>query len=200
VSCRTGASEIGGLSPEIVNRCHGAIHISVPLPSLASRQKLLECWTPPLNLSAEVIPFLAQQFPVSPRELQGLAVQLKSLGQNKKGILDLDFVRRHLLKQHSKKDLDSSDIAKCVARHFQVTLADLRAKSRQAGLVLPRQCAMYLMRELTDASLKAIGEYFGGRDHTTVLHACQKLVTILPEQADLRQDLAKIQSQLLVGN
>jgi chromosomal replication initiator protein len=196
VSCRSGASEAGGLLPELVNRCHGAVQVPLKLPAVASRQELLQFWTRGLKLTSEVVPLISQQFDVSPRELQGLATQLKSLAQTKKGVLDADFVRQHLLGQHPQMAPNSSEIAKCVARHFQVTLADLRAKSRRTGLVLPRQCAMYLMRELTNSSLKAIGEYFGGRDHTTVLHACQKLQSILPEQADLRQDLAKIQTQL----
>lgn len=199
VSCRSGASEAGGLIPEIVNRCHGAIQIPLRLPALASRQQLLEHATQSLNLGPEVIPFIAQQFAVSPRELLGLATQLKALAQSRKGMLDVESVKRHLLGQHPTTAPNSGEIAKCVARHYQVTLADLRAKSRQPGLVLPRQIAMYLMREMTSASLKAIGEYFGGRDHTTVLHACQKLQTLLPDHADLRQDLGKIRTQLQVS-
>ncbi|MDB5388508.1 MAG: Chromosomal replication initiator DnaA domain protein [Planctomycetaceae bacterium] len=200
VSCRSGASEAGGLIPEIVNRCHGAVQAPLRLPALTSRRQLLEHWTKPLNLAPEVIPFIAEQFVVSARELQGLAIQLKSLAQTRKGVLDLDFVRQHLLGLHPRTAPSFSEIAKCVARQFQITLADLRSKSRQPGLVLPRQCAMYLMRQLTDASLKTIGEFFGGRDHTTVLHACQKLQSVLPEQADLRQDLAKIQNQLQISH
>lgn len=196
VTCRTGPREVGGLLPEIVNRCHGAVQIPLRQPGLASRRMLLEHWTESVNMTPEVVPFVAQQFEVSSRELQGLATQLKSLGQARGKRVDLELVRTHLLGQHPQVSVNSADIAKCVARHFQVTLADLRAKSRQPGLVLPRQCAMYLMRELTNASLKAIGQFFGGRDHTTVMHACHKVETLLPEQADLRQDLAKIRAIL----
>jgi len=202
VSCRSGSREVGGLLPEIVNRCHGAIHAPLSLPALPSRLRLLEHWTGQIALTPEVLPFVAEKFAVSPRELQGVVTQLKSLSQSRfnqsrQGQLELEAVRSHLLGQHPRTTPLSADIAKCVARHFQVTLTDLRAKSRQPGLVLPRQCAMFLIRELTDASLKVIGQYFGGRDHTTVLHACHKVQSLLPEQPDLRQDLAKIRTQLL---
>ena len=198
ISCRSGIHEVGGMLPEVINRCHGAIQVPLRLPNARSREMLLKHWTRTLTLTPDVIPFVARHFEVSPRELQGVATQLTSLGQTRRGTLDLSLVQKYLLGQHPATSLSSAEIAKSVARHFQVTLSDLRAKSRQPGFVLPRQCAMYLIRELTSASLKTIGEYFGGRDHTTVLHACQKLETLLPEQPGLRQDLAKIRTLLQV--
>jgi len=66
-------------------------------------------------------------------------------------------------------------IQQTVAAHFGLKMSELRSKQRQRALVFPRQVAMYLCRELTDASLPEIGRYFGGRDHTTVLHACAKI-------------------------
>jgi len=198
VTCRTSAAEVSGLIPELVNRCHGGVSVSLRLPSQASRERLLNHWTKAFGLliAPEVIPFLAEKFAVSPRELQGALIQLRSISQQRKLTLNVDLVRRHLLGQHPHRVFPVPDIAKSVARHFQVTLADLRAKSRQPRLVLPRQCAIYLIRELTDLSLQKIGDYFGGRDHSTILHACDKLISLLPDQPDLRQHLAKIRTQL----
>jgi chromosomal replication initiator protein len=66
-------------------------------------------------------------------------------------------------------------IQQTVAAHFGLKMSEFRSKGRQRDLVFPRQVAMYLCRELTDASLPEIGRYFGGRDHTTVLHSCAKI-------------------------
>lgn len=198
ITCRTSAAEVSGLLPELVNRCHAAIHVPIRQPGQGSREKLLKHWAGKLSLSLspDVIAFIATEFSVSPRELYGVMTQLRAISQSRKLTLNLELVRRHLLGQHPHREFPVPDIAKCVARHFQVTLADLRAKSRQPRLVLPRQCAMFLIRELTDWSLQKIGSYFGGRDHSTIIHACHKLAALLPDQPDLRQHLTKIRAQL----
>lgn len=200
ITCRTSAAEVAGLIPELVNRCHAAVCVPIRLPSPNSRERLLAHWAQALGmaLAPEVIPFLAEKFAVTPRELFGAITQLRGISQQRRQPLDVELVRRHLLGQHPSRVFSIAEIAKSVARHFQVTLADLRAKSRQPNLVLPRQCAMSLIRELTDQSLKKIGDYFGGRDHSTVLHACHKFDSLLPDQPDLRQHLAKIRLQLQV--
>lgn len=200
VTCRTSAAEVPGLIPELVNRCHGATCVPVRLPAASSRERLLTHWSQALGLSLApaVVPFLVEKFAVTPRELLGVVTQLRGISQHRRQPIEVELVRRHLLGQHPHRVFSIPEISKSVARHFQVTLADLRAKSRQPKLVLPRQCAMALIRELTDQSLQQIGDYFGGRDHSTVLHACHKLVSLLPDQPDLRQHLAKIRIQLQV--
>lgn len=200
VTCRTSAAEVSGLVPELVNRCHAATCVPIRLPNLASRERLLSHWAQAMRMSLadDVVPFLAEKFAVTPRELFGVLTQLRAISQQRRQPLDVELVRRHLLGQHPPRVYSIPQIARQVARHFQVTLADLRAKSRKPSLVLPRQCAMSLIRELTDQSLQKVGEYFGGRDHSTVLHACHKLETLLPDQPDLRQHLAKIRNQLQV--
>lgn len=200
ITCRTSAAEVPELIPELVNRCHGSVSTPLRLPSAGSRERLLNHWATVagLSLAPDVIPFLAEKFAVSPRELSGLLTQLRSISQQQKLTLNLDLVSRHLLGQHPNRVYPAAEIAKCVARQFQVTLSDVRSKSRQPRSVLPRQCAIFLIRELTDLSLQKIGDYFGGRDHSTILHACHKIETLLPEQPDLRQHLAKIRTQLEV--
>lgn len=198
VTCRTSAAEVEGLIPGLVNRCHGAVCVPIRLPGANSRERLIAHWSAVMGLSltADVVPFLVEKFAVTPRELFGVVTQLRAISQQHRQPLDVDLVRRHLLGQHPHRVFLIAEIAKSVARHFQVTLADLRTKSRKPSLVLPRQCAMSLIRELTDQSLQKIGDYFGGRDHSTVLHACDKLLSLLPDQPDLRQHLAKIRIQL----
>lgn len=198
ITSRTSAAEVPGLIPELVNRCHGAVCVAIRLASTNSRERLLTHWSQAMKLSLapDVVPFLAEKFAVTPRELFGVITQLRAIAQQRRQPLDVELVRKHLLGQHPSKVFSIAEIAKSVARHFQVTLADLRAKSRQPNLVLPRQCAMSLIRELTDQSLQKIGDFFGGRDHSTVLHACHKLDSLLPDQPDLRQHLAKIRIQL----
>ena len=87
-------------------------------------------------------------------------------------------------------------IAHEVADAFQVTLTGLRSASRQQALLLPRQCAMFLARELTAGNLADIGRFFGGRDHSTVVHSCQRLKELLEQDPDLRSNLNQIRHAL----
>ena len=86
------------------------------------------------------------------------------------------------------------DIQKAVGEHFNIRLEDFTAKKRTRSIAFPRQIAMYLSRELTDFSLPKIGEEFGGRDHTTVIHAHEKISTMLKDDQALQQDVKEIKN------
>jgi chromosomal replication initiator protein len=86
-----------------------------------------------------------------------------------------------------------------VAHQFGISARQLRSRQQSRGVVIPRQCAMYLARQLSGRSLKQIGQYFGGRDHSTVIHACQRLEALLPHEAELRLNLSQIESALSVS-
>lgn len=93
-------------------------------------------------------------------------------------------------------EIDLAKIARSVARHFQVKVADLRSPSRRQNVVRARGIAMLLSRQLTSKSLEEIGSHYGGRDHTTVLHACRKTETVLSDEPALRQSFDEIELYL----
>ncbi|MCY1462669.1 Chromosomal replication initiator protein DnaA [compost metagenome] len=88
------------------------------------------------------------------------------------------------------------DIQNAVGEHFNIRLEDFAAKKRTKLIAFPRQIAMFLSRELTDFSLPKIGEEFGGRDHTTVIHAHEKISSMLKNDVQLQQDIKQIRSML----
>src|SRR5690606_35165339 len=88
------------------------------------------------------------------------------------------------------------DIQKAVGEHYNIRLEDFSSKRRTKSIAFPRQVAMYLSRELTDFSLPKIGEEFGGRDHTTVIHAHEKIEKLLKDDQQLQQDIKQIRSVL----
>ena len=89
-----------------------------------------------------------------------------------------------------------NDIQKAVAGYFDVRLADLNGRRRTNQIVIPRQIAMYLARELTEASLKEVGGAFGGRDHGTVIHACKKVRERMEEKPETRRIVQFLSDQL----
>ena len=84
------------------------------------------------------------------------------------------------------------NIQRVVAEYYKIKVSDLHSKRRSRSVARPRQVAMYLAKDLTNHSLPEIGESFGGRDHTTVLHACRKIKELLEEDADIAEDVKNL--------
>jgi chromosomal replication initiator protein len=95
--------------------------------------------------------------------------------------------------------IDAQKVQLEVANKFNVDLSDLKGKCRSADIVLPRQIAMYLIRELTDYSLPSIGKAFGGRDHSTVLHSCKKIEDKLAEDKSFDSMITELARQIRMG-
>ena len=98
-----------------------------------------------------------------------------------------------------RESLSPPDIVEAVAGHFRIDLDDMRGRSRSQKIVVPRQVAMYLIRELTKASLVDIGEVLGGRDHTTIMHGIDKINRAVENDASLRSHINQIRETLLTA-
>ena len=200
ISARALPAEIQGLNSPLVDRLHGGTTLGVRLPGFSSRLILLKHFANRMGFPwpEEVADYIAHQVQLSPPELLGLT-RLASAEFKRGGVLNLVFAKR-LLKQEEAVDSPTpARICQVVAKQFRIPQTQIRARSRAERFALPRQCAMYLSRELTGLSLQEIGQYFGKRDHTTVLHACRKIGELLPEKPELAQQIHQIRSALRRG-
>ena len=105
-------------------------------------------------------------------------------------------ILQNILYNPRQKTLSPTKIVETVARYYGVPAEQLRGKARDKQIVLPRQIAMYLMREETEAPLLRIGEALGGRDHSTVLHGCEKIEREMAENDDFRRDVGALREML----
>ena len=178
---------------KLVNRLRGGTIIVIPLPGPDSRAALLRHFATQCSLSIprDGLALLAESLPQSPRELAGIVTQLAS----GKKLLRREVIEEFLKQQIKSPELTAQAVARAVAREFGITQAALRSSRRSAALVLPRQMAMWLCRNLCQMSLPAIGDHFQRR-HSSVLHAVRKLDEPLGKDPQLRQRLAKIQQAL----
>ena len=103
---------------------------------------------------------------------------------------------KNIIPNATPRILTILDIQKAVGEHYHIKLEDFTAKKRTKSIAFPRQVAMYLSREMTDCSLPKIGDEFGGRDHTTVIHAHEKISSLLKDDQGLQQDIKQIKSML----
>ncbi len=141
-----------------------------------------------IALPDEVAQYIAQRISSNIRELEGALSRLRAHAAMARVPVSVELateVLKELLPQARIRPVTISAIQRAVAEFFGIRIEEMKAKRRTKGVAFPRQVAMYLSRELTDASLPRIGEEFGGRDHTTVMHACDRVKGALIQDAHL---------------
>lgn len=187
---------------KLVSRFRAGVLACLRPPGPASRERLLAHFAShrQVPLPPEAARALAAGLAVSPRELWAALGQLQALARHERRPVDRDLVELYLQRDVAMPRPRLEDIARAVARQFGVTVGELRSRKQSRQFVLPRQCAMFLARRLTDSSLEKIGKFFGQRDHSTVIHGCRQLARLVPQQADLRLALSQIESTLGIAD
>ncbi|MGE5197343.1 MAG: chromosomal replication initiator protein DnaA [Deltaproteobacteria bacterium] len=188
--------EIANLQDRLVSRFNWGLTTDIQPPDMETRVAILKkkIEREPVSVPDDVIFFIAQLIKTNIRELEGALIRTAaySLLEEKPITLELaKEVLKDLLKE-PKKLITVDFIQRCVAEEFALSLHDLKTKRRTKNIVLPRQVAMYLSRELTDLSLPEIGEFFGGKDHTTVLHSCNKIKEVINKDEELKNKVSRI--------
>jgi chromosomal replication initiator protein len=196
LTCDRYPKEVEGLEDRLKSRFGWGLTVAVEPPELETSVAILikKAEAEGITLAQDVAFFIAQRIRSNVRELEGalrrLAANSKFTGQ----AITLDFTRealRDLIAIHDKLvTIDS--IQRTVAEYYKIRVADLLSKRRSRSITRPRQLAMALARELTNHSLPEIGEEFGGRDHTTVLHACLKMQELRDMDARIAEDYQKL--------
>ena len=193
--------DIKGLEERLLSRFQWGLVADLQAPDLENRTailyKKLECEG--IELSNSVITYIADKVSTNVRELEGALNRLLAYASLKKEAIGLELAQRVLSDTISsgRRHISIEAIQAKSAEHFSVDPRMMVAKKKTADIALARQVAMYLARVLTDSSLKAIGNRFGGRDHTTVIHACDKVSSRMAEDSHFRERIDKISAALL---
>ena len=138
--------------------------------------------------------FIGQKLRTNVRELEGALNRVKAMQEFKGEPITIDFVRETLKDMLALQDklVTVDNIQKVVAEYYRIKVSDLKSKNRSRSIARPRQVSMALAKELTNRSLPEIGKSFGDRDHTTVLHACRKVVELRETEPDIQEDWANL--------
>jgi chromosomal replication initiator protein len=193
--------EIPTLEDRLRSRFEWGLITDITPPDLETRIAILrkKAKADGLDIPNEVMHYIANQIDTNIRELEGALIRVVAYSS----LVNQDISTE--LAQQALKDIIPNakprmvtilDIQTAVGEHFNIRLEDFTAKRRTKSIAFPRQVAMYLSRELTDFSLPKIGEEFGGRDHTTVIHAHEKIARLVKEDQILQQDIKQIRSML----
>lgn len=184
--------EINGLEERLKSRFGWGLSVAVEPPELETRAAILinKAAQSNIELPGDAAMFIAQRLRSHVRELEGalkkVIIHANFVGRR----IDLDLVRealRDLFALHEKL-VSIDNIQRTVAEYYKIKMADMLSKRRNRSVARPRQVAMSLAKELTNHSLPEIGDAFGGRDHTTVLHACKQIKKLRGSSQDIAED------------
>lgn len=192
LSCDSYPKEIKGLEDRLKSRFGWGLCVAVEPPELETRVAILmsKAEQSQVSLPHEVAFFIAKRIQSNVRELEGALKRVIANAHFTGQPITLDFARVALkdLLAIQAKLVSIENIQKTVAEYYKVKVSDLLSKRRSRFLARARQVAMTLAKELTNHSLPEIGEAFGGRDHTTVLHAVRKIKELMTESIDIKED------------
>ncbi|MCI0460703.1 MAG: DnaA/Hda family protein [Gemmataceae bacterium] len=182
----------------LTSRLAGGLVVGLQPLDAAGRLALLEARVQERKLlvGRDVLAWLAERLSGG-RQLDGALQRLEGLARLHKGPLDVATIAPHFREQAEASSISVERIAQRVGGYFQVELRQLQSSRRSRGILVPRQVGMYLARQLTGLSLEQIGAYFGGRDHSTVLHACRKVEEALSRDAALCGAVRQLHAELM---
>jgi len=192
LTCDRYPKEIDGLEERLKSRFGWGLTVAVEPPELETRVAILmkKATQARIDLPPDAAFFIAQRVRSNVRELEGALKRVIASAHFTSRPIDIDLIKESLkdLLALQDKQVSLDNIQRTVAEYFKIKIADLMSRRRSRSVARPRQVAMALAKELTNHSLPEIGDSFGGRDHTTVLHACRKIKELRETSSDMRED------------
>lgn len=192
LTCDRYPKEINGLEERLKSRFGWGLTVAVEPPELETRVAILmkKAEQEKIDLPQDAAFFIGQRVRSNVRELEGALKRVIASARFMARSIDIPLIRESLkdLLALQDKQVSVDNIQRTVAEYYKIKVADLTSKRRSRSVARPRQLAMALAKELTNQSLPEIGDGFGGRDHTTVLHACRKIKELRETSADIRED------------
>jgi chromosomal replication initiator protein len=202
ITCDTYPKEIAGMEERLISRFGWGLTVAIEPPELEMRVAIVlkKAEAESVGLSEEIAFFIAKHIRSNVRELEGALKKVLAFARFTGRELSLDLAKealRDILNLNSRQ-VSVEGIQKTVAEYFKIKVSDMHSKKRSRNLARPRQVAMALAKDLTQMSLPEIGEAFGNRDHTTVLHACRTIASLRTHDSALNRDYLVLE-QVLKG-
>jgi chromosomal replication initiator protein len=201
LTCDRPVSELQNLEQRLVSRFEGGLVTDLQQPDVEMRLAILrkKAQLMDVEVPEEIMSFLANRIRTNIRRLEGAlnrVISYTALTGVRLSIEGVESLLREVLHEEGHHPISIEAIQKKVAEHFDIRLADMTSKRRPESIAFPRQVAMFFSRRMTDSSLSAIGEAFGGRDHGTVLHACRSVQERMEVDPRIRQQVCHLEVKL----
>ena len=194
--------EINNLQERLTSRFESGLTVRIDPPELETRVAILKnkARKNKISLNDDVAFMVAKRIRSNVRELEGALHRLAASSRFSNREIDIELAKETLqdLTLFQERKISMENIQKTVADYFSVRVSDLKSKRRNRQIARPRQIAMSLAKELTSMSLPDIGDAFGGRDHTTVIHACKKVDELVKTDNKIKDDYSSLLATLSV--
>src|SRR5437868_7046249 len=202
ITCDTYPKEISGMEERLISRFGWGLTVAIEPPELEMRVAIVlkKAEADSIDLSEDIAFFIAKHIRSNVRELEGALKKVLAFSRFTGRELSLDLAKEALrdILNVASRQVSVEGIQKTVAEYFKIKVADMHSKKRSRNVARPRQVAMALAKDLTQMSLPEIGEAFGNRDHTTVLHACRTIASLRARDTSLNRDYLVLE-QVLKG-
>ena len=194
--------ELKNVEERLISRFKWGLTVDLRPPSVETRTQILrqKMYQDGISLPDEIVEFIAHNVSSNIRELEGVVISLLAQSSLQRKEADMSMVKlivKNLVRQHAR-ELSIETIVNIVCEYFEIASELLKDKTRKREVVQARQVAMYFSKELTNTSLKTIGSYFGGRDHSTVIHAVQTVNDLVDTQKNFRTQVEDIRKKLKI--
>ena len=191
-------ADLQGLQDRLLSRFKWGLTADLQTPDLETRIAIIQrkLQAEGIHIDYGVIEYVAHSVNTNVRELEGVIISLMAQASLVRRDIDLDLAKsvlKNIVTSH-EREVNMDTIQEMVADFFDVSISDLKSKSRKKELVYPRQIAMYFAKEMTPLALKSIGYHFGGRDHSTVIHAIQTINDLMTQDEVVHEAIQKIRS------
>jgi chromosomal replication initiator protein len=202
ITCDTYPKEIAGMEERLISRFGVGLTVAIEPPELEMRVAIVlkKAEAEAVEVSEEIAFFIAKHIRSNVRELEGALKKVLAYARFNARELSLDLAKEALrdILNVASRQVSVEGIQKTVAEYFKIKISDMHSKKRSRNVARPRQVAMALAKDLTQMSLPEIGEAFGNRDHTTVLHACRTIASLRQQDTGLNRDYLVLE-QVLKG-
>ena len=192
--------DLEGMQERLLSRFRWGLCADLQMPDFETRKEILvhKMKRDGLDLPVEVVKYLAYNVQNNIREMEGALISLLANASLVKKEIDLELAKKVLknIVKTSTKELTIENIQKMVCDFYAIPYDKLQAKTRKREIVQARQISMFLSKQYTKNSLKTIGEHFGGRDHTTVIHSCQTVKNLMDTDSLIRDQVKDLQQKV----
>ena len=192
--------ELNGLEQRLVSRFKSGLTVEVEIPDFKTRTDILKhkISVDNINISNEIIDYIALQVDTNIRELEGVLISLLAHSTITKSDIDLKLTKSIIGKivKDNTREINIKYIQETVSKYFNISIEDMKDKARKKEIVIARQVAMYFSKDFTNNSLKSIGFHFGGRDHSTVIHAVQSVNDMIDTDSIFKKNIHEINRRI----
>ncbi len=192
--------DLDGMEERLISRFKWGLSADIQAPRFETRMAILESKMTKegIELPGDVVEFVCYNIKNNIRELEGVLVSLAAQSSLGNRNIDLELTKEVIKKfiKEINKEITVEFIQKLVADHFKVPVETLAGKTRKRSIVVARQLSMYLAKNMTNKSLKSIGEMFGGRDHSTVIYSCKTVQDLLDTDDAIKEDVNELERKI----